>query len=157
MSQEELSKSPEGTIHPYIWYLLSTSYAVGFAFRPRAQKWTRHSYCPKISSQFYRRPAKKSILWHVTLWSHVTGCFENRKGPLTLWGLILPGHWGLVAKSCPTLATPWTVACQVPLSMGFSRPEYWMGLLFPSPGDLPNPGIEPGSLALQVDSLLIKL
>ena len=60
---------------------------MGFAFRPRAHKWTRHSYCPKISSQFYRRPAKKSILWHVTLWSHVTGCFENRKGPLTLWGL----------------------------------------------------------------------
>ena len=87
MSQEELSNSPECTIHPHIWYLLSTSYAVGFAFRPRAQKWTRHSYCPKISSQFYRRSAKKSIFWYVTLWSHVTGCFENRKGPLTLWGL----------------------------------------------------------------------
>ena len=57
-------------------------------------------------------------------------------------------------KSCPTLATPWTVACQVPLSMGFSRREYWSGLLFPSPGDLPDPGIEPRSPALQADSLL---
>jgi len=53
---------------------------------------------------------------------------------------------------CPTLATPWTVACQ---AMGFSRQEYWSGLPFPSPGDLPDPGIEPRSLALQVDSLLI--
>ena len=49
---------------------------------------------------------------------------------------------GLVAKSCPTLAIPWTVACQAPLSMGFSRQEYWNGLPFPSPGDLPDPEIE---------------
>ena len=45
-------------------------------------------------------------------------------------------------------ATPWTVAHQDPRSMGFSRDEYWSGLPFPSPGDLPNPGIEPGSPAL---------
>ena len=49
-------------------------------------------------------------------------------------------------------ATPWTVAHQAPLSMGFSRQEYWSGLPFPSPGDLPNPGIELGSPALQADS-----
>jgi len=42
--------------------------------------------------------------------------------------------------------TPWTVGCQAPLSMGFSRQEYWGGLPFPSPGDLPDPGIEPASL-----------
>ena len=40
----------------------------------------------------------------------------------------------------------WTVACQAPLSMGFSRQEHWGGLLCPPPGDLPNPGIEPASL-----------
>ena len=51
------------------------------------------------------------------------------------------------------LATPWTVAHWAPLSMGFSRPEYWSGLPFPSLGDLPYPGIEPGSSALQGDSL----
>ena len=45
-------------------------------------------------------------------------------------------------------ATPWTVACQAPPSMGFSRQEYWSGLPFPSPGDLPDPGIEPGSPTL---------
>ena len=47
---------------------------------------------------------------------------------------------GLVAKLCPTLVTPWTVACQAPLSIGFSRQEYWSGLAFPPPGDLPDPG-----------------
>ena len=60
---------------------------------------------------------------------------------------------GLVTKSCPTLAIPWTVACQAPLSMGFSRQEYWSGLPFPSPGDLADPGIRSGSPALQADNL----
>ena len=49
---------------------------------------------------------------------------------------------------------PWTVAYQAPLSMEFSTQEYWSGLPFPSPGDLPDPGTEPGSPALQADSLL---
>ena len=49
--------------------------------------------------------------------------------------------------------TPWTVAYQAPLSMGFSRQECWRGLPFPSPGDLPDPGIKPGSPALQADAL----
>ena len=65
-----------------------------------------------------------------------------------------------------TLVTPWTVICQAPLSMGFSREEYWNGLPFPSPEDfpgsgkkkkkswsVPDPGTEPGSPALQADSL----
>ena len=50
-------------------------------------------------------------------------------------------------------ATPWTVAHQAPPSMGFSRQEYWRGLPFPAPGDLPDPGIEPKSPALQTDAL----
>ena len=50
-------------------------------------------------------------------------------------------------------ATSWTVAYQAPQSMGFSRHEYWSGLPFPSPGDLPDPGIEPRSPALQADAL----
>ena len=49
--------------------------------------------------------------------------------------------------------TPWTIAHQVPLSTEFSRQGYWSGLSFPSPGDLPNPGIKPGASALQADSL----
>ena len=50
-------------------------------------------------------------------------------------------------------ATPWTVAYQAPPSMGFSRQEYWSGLPFPSPGDLPDPGIKPGSSTSQADTL----
>ena len=50
--------------------------------------------------------------------------------------------------------TPWTIDYQAPQSMEFSRPEYWSGLPFPSPVDLPNPGIKPGSPALQADALL---
>ena len=49
--------------------------------------------------------------------------------------------------------TPWTVAYQAPLSMGFSRQQGWSGLPFPSPGDFPDPGIEPGSPTLQADAL----
>ena len=56
-------------------------------------------------------------------------------------------------KSFQLKVTPWTVAHQAPPSMEFSRQEYWSGLPFPSPGDLPNPGIEPGSPALQADTL----
>ena len=63
------------------------------------------------------------------------------------------GGGDLVTKSCPTLATPWTVACQSPLSMGFSRKECQSGLPCPPPGDLPNPETECRSLALQADSL----
>ena len=67
------------------------------------------------------------------------------------------GGGGLVAKLCPTLAIPWTVACQAPLSLGFSRQEYWSGLPFPFPGDLPDPGIKPRSPALQADHLPTEL
>ena len=59
----------------------------------------------------------------------------------------------LVAQLCLTLCTPWTVACQASLSMGFSGQEYWSGLPFPSPGDFPNLGIKSGSPTLQSDSL----
>ena len=52
---------------------------------------------------------------------------------------------------CPTVCDP--MGCQAPLSMGFSRQEYWSGLPRPSPGDLPDPGVEPRSPALQVNSL----
>ena len=59
-----------------------------------------------------------------------------------------------VPQSCPTLATSWTAALQAPLSTEFSRQDYGSGLPFPSPGDLPDPGIEPWSPpALQADSL----
>ena len=58
-----------------------------------------------------------------------------------------------VTQRVELFATLWAVAHQAPLSMGFSRQEYWSGLPFPSPGDLSNPGIEPWSPALQADAL----
>ena len=70
---------------------------------------------------------------------------------------IKSGGGSLVAKSCPTLMIPWTLACQAPLSIGFSRQEYWSELPFPSPGGLPDPGIKSGSPALQADSLPMEL
>ena len=63
------------------------------------------------------------------------------------------GGGGLGTKLCLTLLTPWTIACQAPLSMGFPRQEYWSGLPFPSPGNLSDPGIKHGSPTLQADSL----
>ena len=53
-----------------------------------------------------------------------------------------------VAQSCLTFCGPWTVAHDTPLLMEFSRQEYWSGLPFPSPGDLPDPGIKPASPAI---------
>ena len=79
-------------------------------------------------------------------WEH--GVIETETG--------LEGSFFLVsvcASRSVMFVTPWTVAHQAPLSMGFSRQEYWSGLPFPSPGDLPNPGIKSGSPALQADSL----
>ena len=80
---------------------------------------------------------------------------SNSCHPFLVYAYYSASHFTMfssVAQSCLTLC-PWTVACQVPLSMGFSRQEYWSGLPFPSPGDLPNPGIELGSSASQADAL----
>ena len=70
--------------------------------------------------------------------------------PLLLVAMLLLSRFSRVRL----FATPWTVTCQAPLSMGFSRLEYWNGLLCPPPGDLPDPGIELSLLspALQADS-----
>ena len=65
--------------------------------------------------------------------------------------------WCYLLSHVQLFAIPQTVARQAPLSMGFSRQEYWSGLPFPSPGDLSDPGIEPVSPTLQADSLPSKL
>ena len=67
------------------------------------------------------------------------------------WGKERKWKWSRSVVS--DSATPWTVIYQAPPSVGFSRQEYWSGLPLPSPGDLPNPGTEPGSSALQADAL----
>ena len=75
----------------------------------------------------------------------LAGRFYTTSATWEAWGV--PGG-ALVAKLRLTRVTTWTVVCQAPLSMGFSRQEYWSGLLFPSPGNFLDPGIEPGSPAL---------
>ena len=62
--------------------------------------------------------------------------------------VFLSSHWLAVVVQSDCFATPWTVTCQASLSMGFPRQEYWSGLPFPSPGDLPNPRMEPESPSL---------
>ena len=67
--------------------------------------------------------------------------------------------WLCLCFSCSVMSdpeTPWTIAHQAPLSMKLPRQEYWSGLLFPSPGDVPDPGIKPSSPILQADSLRSK-
>ena len=84
-----------------------------------------------------KKGGKKCMCEHKKDW-HVYSCSETLK-------------WSHSVVS-DSLRPPWTVAYKAPLSMEFSRQEYWSGLPFPSPRDLPNPGIEPGSPALQADT-----
>ena len=101
------------------------------------------------TEQFYERPTRPSRT------------NTQKRCPLYYRGLECKSRksrntWKVIVKllSCVQLfTTPWTVVNQAPPSMGFSRQEYWSGLPFPSPGDLPDPGIEPGSPALQADAL----
>ena len=93
--------------------------------------------------------------------STVINMYTIQASNLTPWFILssdlISYGGGLVAKSCRTLAILWTVAYQAPLSMGFSRQEHWGDLPFPPPGDLLDPGIKPGSPALQADSLPTEL
>ena len=93
----------------------------------------------------------KSISYHFLTFPIVTTLFHSSSA--YAWFVIhacMLSHFSSV-QVCATL---WTIACQVPLSIGCSRQEYWSGLPCPLPGDLPNPGIKPGYPALQAFSLL---
>ena len=133
-----------------------------------------------VYAEITQLPVRALLLSHVGVdvaW--VRGADENHLFPNLLsevtlvawsqpwWEYLYLGNWKMLyiyinamclcASSLSRVrlfATPWTVAHQTPLSMGFSKQEYWNGLPCPPPGDLPNPGIEPRSPALQADSLL---
>ena len=98
----------------------------------------------QVSSYYYRS---------VTSFLNLNKFHEGRDFFTTLSKHLVWTSGGLVTKSCPVLAAPWTVAHQTSLSMEFPRQEYWSGLPFPPLGDLPIPGIECRSTALQLDSL----
>ena len=110
------------------------------------------------------------LAWRIPGWGSLVGCHlwgrtesdtteatQQQQQPLSLINRVLglnPLKVKVKSLSLVRLfVTPLTVTYQAPLSMGFSRQEYWSGLPFPSPGELPNPGIEPGSPALQADAL----
>ena len=104
------------------------------------------------------RHEDKECIWGKGRLCYWEGTGRNAPGMLTMFSFLL---WKVVknqsvSHSSPVqfFVTPWTVAHQAPLFKEFSRQEYWSGLPFPFPGDLPDQQIEPGSPALQVDSLL---
>ena len=119
---------------------------------PSADEWMRklwYIYTMEYYSDF-KKNTFESVLWGGWNWSLLYRVkWARKKNTNTVWKRSLSHVW--------LFATPWTVARQAPPSMGFSRQEYWSGLLFPIPGDLPGPGITPGSPSLQADSVPTKL
>ena len=95
-------------------------------------------------------PGKLLLLSSISFYDYATICLSIH----LLMDILVVSMCMLSHFSCVWLfATLWTVAHQAPPSMGFSKQEYWSGLLCPPPGDLPDPGIEPSSPTLQADSL----
>ena len=111
-----------------------------------------------LDDKLYRRDLEVALALSVKEVPAVTIDVEQSQGKRNLSSVIISEtFWKVKMKSvsCAWLfATLWTIAYQAPPSMGFSRQECWSGLLFPSPADFPNPGIEPGSLALEADTNL---
>ena len=116
-----------------------------------------------MESQTHLPNSKPLFHWEDLGKSHLSGILKNwqdfgetiksKIDHATVHSAPRPWVVGLVAQSCLTLATPWAVAYQAPLSVGFSRLECWSGLPFPPPGDLPRPGIKPRLLHWQTDAL----
>ena len=121
-----------------------------------------------LTLSFSMREMDKMIGWRLSeyRWCLLqVKCLRNLRKPSKEWN---DGRWSPFThlQSCPRkekkvklfsrvqlFATPWSVAYQAPPSMGFSRQEYWSGLPFPSPGDLPDPGMEPRSPAFHAEAL----
>ena len=136
-----------------------SSYSTSDSVRWVHMRGLRATECgPKYICQFEAWSQKTCyIILHAFIIFHLLVWFRGSQwvSKILEYGKSLGGRtFGTKSLSHVRLfATPWTVAYQAPSSMGFSRQEYWSGLPFPSPGDLPNPGIEPGSPALRADAL----
>ena len=117
---------------------------------------TRKKLWEKIPLQFHSLSTQKC--WVINSWAFL----EKSIHSFTTWALYKQMNTACLCLrvSCSLISNseiPWTIARQTPLSMELSRQEYWSGLLFPSPRDFPDPGIEPRSPALQENSLLTEL
>ena len=129
-------------------------------------KWQRPALC-NVAGLYSRQLARATTAglaasgphWASTAVGHGGA---TRREAATLYNWLMPGlkqrQVKVKVKSLSRVqlfVTPWTVAYQASPSMGFSRQEYWSGLPFPSPVDLPDPGIKPGSPALETDALTL--
>ena len=130
------------TIWPFVSKVMSLLFNMlswfVIAFLPRR----KHLLISSLQPLFAVILEPRKILHFCLPWSDGTRCYVAL---FCEWVKSLSRVWLFV--------TPWTVAHQAPPSVGFSRQEYWSGLPFPSPGDLPDPGIEPRSSALRADAL----
>ena len=99
--------------------------------------------------------SNKTKFLKIIQWQNDSNIFTNKNSVHNIVYRLLSPRLFLLSHEVvsDSSVAPWTAACQAPLSMGFSRQEYWSRLPFPSPGDLPDPGIEPTSPAVQGDSL----
>ena len=130
-----------------LWELIKDREAWCVEVHGVEKSWTRLSDWTEMSSLFWHSLSNTfSSVIYENMFSYFLP-FRHFSTPLPLCG-----GGGLVTQSYLTLMTPWTVVYQAPLSMGFSRQEYWSGLLWPPPGDLPDPEIKLKSHALQADS-----
>ena len=147
MKAASLSWEKLGCLLPDTSSWLETTVTLGVKnFHPLMSRALYMSYsclCWKSNLSIWRRGQPQ--LWlsnRISYWSLAS---TDNWGIVTGLSVGLPfSSLGLVAKSCPTFTTPWTVARQAPLPVKFSKHDYWSGLPFPFPGDLPNSGIKPG-------------
>ena len=121
--------------------------------QPRDQTWSPALQADSLACELQGKPPYNPSYLAVTIF-HRIGHNLATKPPPSYFNMKVKV---LATQLCPALVTSWTVACQAPASMGFSRQEYWSGLPFPSPGDLPDPEIEPEPPELQADSLACEL
>ena len=145
---------------PFSLLLFDYTESISFSFSHFSPATSWKPLFQATSAYSFPRLSLHVFLWHVFRpFTSLQISFLLVKSRLKIWGPLFGNteHHRGVCVICSVMsdfATPWTLACQTPLSMEFSRQEYWAGLPLLSPGDLTDPGIEPRSPALQAESLL---